>query len=113
MFSPVNGTKFAFGDLPIGQSQQKTFTFTNSGSDTLFLRSLELSSDSGFTIQFATLTLPPKGTGKVVVQFSPKAEHSYKARLSFVTANGVSAPTVQLSGNGIVSDSSDAMALKH
>jgi hypothetical protein len=104
-FTPTNGTNLKFGAVPIGQSVQKIFSFVNKGNDTLFVRSLELSSDSGFTIQFATLTLPPNKSGKVIVQFAPMADHNYSATLSFAVANGVAPPTLTLSGDGLLANS--------
>ncbi len=101
IFTAKTSTNFAFGSVRLGKAMQKTFYYQNTGSDTLFIQSLELNSDSAFTIQFATLTLPPKGRGKVIVQFEPQARQSYSARLSFAVANGVAAPTVTLRGNGV------------
>ncbi len=100
VFSPLNGTALAFGDVPIGQAVQKTFSFANTGKDTLIIQSLELSSDSGFTIQFASLVLPPSGQGKVVVQFAPTDTQTYSTTISFAVAGGVASPTLTLTGNG-------------
>gem|GEM_PF-6566347 len=100
IFSSMNGTALDFGRVPIGQKEKKVFSFENTGGDTLFLQSLELSSYTEFTIQFASLTLPPGRRGTVVVEFAPVSEQSYQDTLSFAVANGVVPPLVALHGQG-------------
>ena len=109
IFTAKTGTNFAFGIVPIGKAAQKTFYYQNTGSDTLFIQSLELNSDSVFTIQFATLTIPPHKSGKVIVKFAPQATGSDRGTIAFDVANGVAAPTLALSGNGATAMISDAV----
>lgn len=100
-FDPARGTVLDFGTVRIGERKQQTFSFANTGEDTLFIQSLELSSDAEFSIQFAQLTLAPKQTGTVVVQYAPRFRHSSTATLSFAVANGVAAPRLTLHGTGL------------
>jgi hypothetical protein len=101
IFNSTNGTSLAFGNLHVGNTATKTFSFSNTGDDTLFLQTPSISG-SGFSIATAlsTLTYPPNQSGSVVVQFAPSAKQSYSGSLSFTASDGVSAPTVSLSGNG-------------
>ncbi len=103
IFNSTNGTSLAFGNLRVGRTAQQTFSFSNTGDDTLFLQTPSISG-TGFTIATgpSTLTYPPNGSGSVVVQFAPTAKQSYSGSLTFTASNGVSAPTVSLSGAGIL-----------
>jgi hypothetical protein len=100
IFNPTAGTNLTFGNIRIGQTKQQTFSFANTGDDTLFVQSLELSNDTDFTIQFARLTIAPKQSGTVILQFAPRAGQTYDATLSFAVANGVVPPVVALHGRG-------------
>ena len=101
IFSSTNGTSLSFGKVRAGRTMQQTFAFSNSGDDTLFLNAPSISG-SGFSIVSggASATLAPNQSGNVVVQFAPAAKQTYSGNLSFTAANGVSAPTVGLSGTG-------------
>jgi hypothetical protein len=101
IFNSTNGTSLAFGNLHVGNIATKTFSFSNTGDDTLFLQTPSISG-SGFSIAtgLSTFTYPPNQSGSVVVQFAPSAKQSYSGSLSFTASDGVSAPTVSLSGNG-------------
>ncbi|HEY3875439.1 MAG TPA: choice-of-anchor D domain-containing protein [Candidatus Kapabacteria bacterium] len=101
IFNPTNGTNIAFGNLHVGRTAQKTYSFSNSGNDTLFLQTPSISG-TGYTIatNVSTLTYPPNATGNVVVQFAPTATQSYNGSLTFTASNGVSAPTVPIGGTG-------------
>ncbi len=101
VFNSTNGNTLAFGNVRVGATLQKTFAFSNSGDDTLFLQTPSISG-TGFSIVSgpASLTLPPNQNGNVVVKFAPTAQQSYSGSLSFTASNNVSAPTVTLSGSG-------------
>lgn len=102
-FTARCSTNFTFDSVPLGSAAERTFFYHNTGQDTLFIQSLELNADSVFTIQFATLTLPPHGEGKVVVQFAPQEARSYSGNIAFDVANGVASPRLALSGSGMPS----------
>ncbi|HET6402500.1 MAG TPA: choice-of-anchor D domain-containing protein [Candidatus Kapabacteria bacterium] len=101
IFNSTNGNSLSFGNLRVGSTTERTFAFSNTGDDTLFLNTPSISG-AGFTIVSgpASLTLPPNQSGSVVVQFAPTAKQSYAGTLSFTALNGVSAPSVTLSGTG-------------
>ena len=99
-----------FDNVPIGQAVQKTFSFANTGKDTLIIQSIELSSDSGFTIQFATLVLPPSGQGEVIVQFAPTDTQMYSTTISFAVAGSVASPTLTVTGNGMLAQGQGSSA---
>jgi hypothetical protein len=103
IFNATNGTSIAFGNLRADQTVQQTFSFSNTGDDTLFLQNPSISG-AGFSIatEPSTLTFPPNQSGSVVVQFAPTAAQSYSGSLTFTASNGVKAPTVSLSGTGIL-----------
>ncbi len=103
IFSSTNGNSLAFGNLHAGRTAQQTFYFSNSGDDTLFLQTPSISSGV-FSIAtgLSTLTYPPNTFGNVVIQFAPTAAQSYTGSLSFTASNSVTAPTVSLSGTGIL-----------
>ncbi len=103
IFDAPNGTNLSFGNLRADRTAQQTFSFSNSGDDTLFLQTPSISG-SGFSIVtgLSTLAFPPNQSGSVVVQFAPTSAQSYSGSLSFTASNGVSAPTVSLSGTGIL-----------
>ena len=93
----------AFGNLRINQTKKMAFPFYNSGDDTVFISTPTISG-SGFTItqQPHGSFLIPNAYDTVIVQFAPVAKQSYSGSLSFSAANGVTAPTISLSGTGIV-----------
>ena len=103
VFNSPNGTTLAFGNLHANRTAQMTFNFSNSGDDTLFLSTPTISG-TGFSIQTgpSTLTYPPNASGSVVVKFAPTQKTSYNGSLVFSASNSVSAPTVTLSGAGIL-----------
>jgi hypothetical protein len=107
IFTATNGSILDFGSVRAGQTKQQTFSFANTGDDTLFVQSLELSTDTGFTIQFARLTIAPKQTGTVVVQFEPLRGQHYDATLSFAVANGVVPPSVTFHGLGTMREDAE------
>ncbi|MFI5201993.1 MAG: choice-of-anchor D domain-containing protein, partial [Candidatus Kapaibacterium sp.] len=49
IFNSTNGNAVAFGNLRVGRTALRTFAFSNSGDDTLFLQTPTIS-DSGFSI---------------------------------------------------------------
>lgn len=112
-FTTTMNTNVAFGVVALGTPEQKTFMYTNTGSDTLFIQSLELNADSAFTIQFATLTLPPQRSGKVIVQFAPHTARNYNGSITFDVAGSGASPTLALTGNGTELVATSAVAFGH
>ncbi|MDP4198088.1 MAG: hypothetical protein Q8922_01510 [Bacteroidota bacterium] len=100
IFTTTSPKRLNFGAVPVGQTEQQTFSFTNTGSDTMDILSIDRASENGFNILFARVTIPPHQRGTVVFQFAPTAEKTYATVVSFVLAHGVVAPTLRLSGRG-------------
>jgi hypothetical protein len=96
-------SSLAFGNLRINRTKTMAFPFSNSGDDTMFY-SVPTISGSGFTISQAPHQsfLISGGFDTVIVQFAPTLKQSYSGSLVFAASNGVSAPTISLSGAGIV-----------
>lgn len=93
----------AFGNLKLSKFTAKmAFPFSNTGDDTLFLQSPSISGN-GFTISQAphSLTLPPSASDTVIVQFAPTARQPYSGTLTFSASNGVTTPSITLSGTGL------------
>jgi len=90
-----------FGNTAVGSIPQKSFVFTNTGDDTLLLQAPTISG-TGFSIISgpASLAVPPNQTGTVVVQFAPTVQQAYNGTLKFTASNGVTAPSITLSGTG-------------
>jgi hypothetical protein len=103
IFNSTYGNSLTFGNLRAGHTSQQTFSFSNTGDDTLFLQTPSISG-SGFTIAtgLSTLIYPPNQSGSVVVQFAPTGKQSYSGSLVFTASNEVSGATVSLSGTGIL-----------
>ncbi len=101
VFGTPYGTTLAFGSLRANRTAQQTFTLTNTGDDTLFLQTPSVTG-AGFSMVSgpSSLNILPNASGNVVVQFSPTARQSYSGSITFSAANGVSTPTVSLSGAG-------------
>jgi len=102
IFNSTNGNALAFGNLRVGRTAQQTFSFSNTGDDTLFLQTPTIS-DSGFSIPSgpASLTILPNQTESIVLQFAPTKRRSYSGTLRFIASNGVTVPSVTLRGQGI------------
>jgi len=95
------GSAVAFGNLRTNQTKLKSFVYSNTGDDTLFMQTPAISG-GGFTIatQPTRLNLPPGGSDSVVVQFSPTAKQPYGGTLT-LSATGLTIPSVTLSGTGV------------
>ncbi len=102
VFSNANSS-LNFGNLRINQTKKLAFPFYNSGDDTLFISTPTISG-SGFTLtqQPHQLWLLPNAYDTVIVQFASTAKQLYSGTLTFAASNGVSAPAISLSGNGVV-----------
>ncbi|HZK75754.1 MAG TPA: choice-of-anchor D domain-containing protein [Candidatus Kapabacteria bacterium] len=103
IFDTTNGTSLPFGNLRVGQTTQKTFYFSNSGDDTLFLQPSTESSGFSVVSGSSSLTIPPGQADSVIMQFAPVAWQSYSGTLSFAASNGVTTPSITLSGVGLQS----------
>jgi len=101
VFSATNGTTLSFGNLRVGRTTQQNFAFSNTGDDTLFLNAPSISG-TGFSIISggSSATLLPNQTGSVTVQFAAASKQPYSGTLSFSAANGVTIPSISLSGTG-------------
>ncbi len=102
IFNATSGTTMAFGNVRVNRTSQQTFSFSNSGDDTLFLQTPTISGN-GFAIVSGptSKTLAPSQSASMVVAFMPTAKQSYSATLNFSASNSVSTPTVSLTGNGV------------
>src|SRR5205814_115140 len=106
VFSASNGTTLAFGNVHATRSAQLTFSYSNSGDDTLFFAATPASiSGSGFTIVSGpshTTQLLPSQSDAIVVQFSPQAKQAYSGTLTLSASDGTTIPSVTLSGTGVL-----------
>jgi hypothetical protein len=101
IFTSPNGTTLAFGNLRTGRTRLMPFVYENTGDDTLFLQTPAISG-AGFSIASgpSNLTLVPNQSDTVMVAFAPTSKQTYSGTLSFSASNGVTAPSVSLSGAG-------------
>lgn len=94
-------TSIQFDKVRVGNSKQLTYTFTNSGDDTLFINTIGISG-SGFNIVTGgSQTILPNGSGSVVVKFSPNIKQVYSGTLTITALNSVNVPAISLGGTGI------------
>ena len=94
-------TAIAFDKVRVGNTKQTTYSFTNTGDDTLFINNASVSG-SGYSIVSGggSQTILPNGNGSVVVKFSPTVKQVYPGTLTIVAQNSVSVPTISISGTG-------------
>jgi hypothetical protein len=100
----TGGTTMDFNIVKINTTKDLQYTIQNTGDDTLFLnQSTPLTvTGSAFTLQSppgATTILPGASTN-FTVRFSPTAKQAYSGSVTFSTLNSITAPTVNLTGNG-------------
>lgn len=93
-------TTLSFDKVRVGNSKQLTYTFTNSGDDTLFLSSPALVGN-GFTIvSGAAQNIAPGASGSIVIKFSPTVKQIYTGSFNITAQNNVNVPTVTIGGTG-------------
>lgn len=90
-----------FGNVKVGQMKDLAYTYQNTGDDTLYITNASLSSSTFFSIQGSPpATIAPGGGGTVNLRFTPVGKQNYSTQLTFTALNGITTPTVTLSGTG-------------
>ncbi len=97
----LNVTTLSFGDVEINQTDDATFTITNSGDADLEITAFEVKGTdaSEFTTAATAETLAVGGTKTVSVTFAPTTEGNKTASLEITTNVGVK--IITLDGKGI------------
>jgi hypothetical protein len=93
----------AFNKIRVGTPEQLSYTITNSGDDTLFLSPPSSILGAGFTIvsEPANTSIPPNGTGSIVIGFLPTSRQAFTGSLQMKAQYNVTVPLISLSGTGI------------
>ncbi len=92
-----------FGNVRVGQSDQETFYYSNTGDDTLFLPQPTFSNSDFSVVSGPTnFALPPNQSDSIVIQFAPTVWQSYNETMYFSALYGVSTPSITLTGAGIL-----------
>jgi hypothetical protein len=92
-----------FGDIFIGYSKLMTLRITNSGTDTLFVRSIQIDSSAFQYLGDTLFILPVRVSKDLDIQFTPNREGDIMGRLTIynnMPAND-SAFSIQLYGRGL------------
>lgn len=110
-----DSSSLSFGSVEVGESVNKSFTVTNSGTTALTISSIKVvASDNSvnpdyFTVSpTASCTISPSKSKTFTVTFSPENERAYNAVVSIKSNAGNSTQgnsTVDLSGTGIAATS--------
>jgi hypothetical protein len=120
IFNSTNGTTLSFGNVRPGRTAQRTFAFSNTGDDTMYLQTPSTVGIGLYTIVYspANLTFPPNRADSVVVRFAPMTGPIFDTeQLIFTASNGVSTPTVTMIGKSTlpqiqISNSSNLGAIR-
>ena len=95
----LSSTSFPFGNVAQGSSGQQTLTVSNPGGSTLTVTSIS-SSNTAFTVNPSTLSVPAGGSLPVTITFAPSAATTYSATITLVHNATGSPSTVSVSGTG-------------
>jgi len=93
-------TSIDFDKVRVGNNKQLTYTITNAGDDTLFLSAPNLSGAGFSLVSGSAQNILPSGTASVVIKFSPVAKQAFSGTLTMTAQNGVSVPTITITGTG-------------
>ena len=89
----VSETSLSFGSVPVSNSQSKDVTITNSGNANVTIAGVSISG-AGFSVSGgSSVTLAPKQSETVTVNFNPKTKGALAGTLT-ISSN---APTVKIS----------------
>lgn len=100
----VTPSQISFGQVPITTTVTDTVTLDNSGTSSVMVSSIKLSSASGaFAIVGSSPTqVSAGGTATVVISFHPDTAGSYSGSLKLTTNDaGIPIRTISLNGTGI------------
>jgi hypothetical protein len=90
-----------FGNVKVGQTKDLTYTYQNTGDDTLFVTGATLGSTASYSIQGPTAaTILPGGNGSVTLRYSPTSRQTHSTQLTFTASNSIATPSVTLTGTG-------------
>lgn len=91
----------SFDKVRVGNTKQLTYSFTNTGDDTLFLSAPSLSG-TGFSFVGSPTSqnILPGAGGSFTVKFSPNVKQVYTGTLTITAQNNVAVPAISLGGVG-------------
>jgi DNA/RNA endonuclease YhcR with UshA esterase domain len=92
-------TSLEFGDVFLGQNQEKSFIIKNIGDTVLVVASVA-SSSSSFTVNTTSFSIEPDDSQTVLVNFSPEEEIEYNDSLIILHNSGIGTSYIELIGNG-------------
>jgi hypothetical protein len=96
----VDPTSVAFGNVVVGMSKQDSVTVTNTGTSTLTISSV--GSDNGeFSVTPTSGSIPPSGSQKFYITFSPVDVGAESGNIVFVHDASGSPHNVAVSGTGV------------
>ena len=95
---PLSAAPVDFSTIVVTKTKDLTLTITNTSAVNFGLRTITIPNGSGFTCVTSPcqLTIPPNGSGSVIVRFTPTAVQAYTTN---ATLSGLPF-TVPLSGKG-------------
>ena len=98
----ISTTDLPFGNVPINNSSQKTFTIENDAGASADLEVTDIqSNNSSFTVTPTSFTLNPGGSQEITVTFSPSQAVYYEGNLS-IYHNAAGSPShVNVDGTGV------------
>lgn len=76
-----------FGTIPVGLSELKSLTITNSGDETLNISSAEIEDNPNFKIsgEFSDLVIDPGESANIQIEFTPDARLDFSQNLTFIS----------------------------
>jgi hypothetical protein len=91
-----------FGSVPVSQNRKDSLTVSNSGFDTLRITSIT-SNDPVFVVSSASDVLPPGGSHKLYVTFTPVDDNPRIDTITFASNAATSPNKVVVSGSALLS----------
>jgi hypothetical protein len=98
-----SATTINFGKMPVGSTQTKTLTITNSGTKAMSVSSFGVSAD-GYTVAPFNVSLTCNQSFPVPVAFTPASEGPHSATFSVTHAATGSPTTITLLGEGCIAN---------
>ena len=100
---------FAFGNIVVGYSPQRTFTITNTGNDALFVTGVTC--PPGFSGDWSG-TVAAGGSQSVTVTFVPTAAQTYQGSVTVQSNSTSGTNTLACSGTGLVANAAPVMTVE-
>jgi hypothetical protein len=98
----VTPNPYMFDDTFVGETTSASFTFENTGTETLEITDITFT-DPAFSIDYTAFPIEPGESGELPIYFAPTVPAMYECVMQIHSNDPVSNPyEVQLSGNGVV-----------